>query len=68
MRVKEKNESLIELGKLCYSVVGMTYAGVILKVLLEDNILDETPLWWGAAVIVIFTILGWILIKRGNVK
>ena len=66
VKEKEKNESLIELGKLSYSMVGMTYAGVILTVLLNFNETDRTPLVWGAIAIVIFTVLGWVLIKRGN--
>jgi hypothetical protein len=61
-----KNDNLIELGKFFYTLAGMTYAGVILTVLMnfDDGRLDI--LMWGSVALVLLTILAWKLVKLGN--
>jgi len=54
-----KNDNLIELGKFFYTLAGMTYAGVILTVLMnfDDGRIDI--LMWGSFALVLLTILAW---------
>ena len=65
---REKNECLFELGKYCYDLSKLTFAGVVLVDsfhLSEENTLDLIS---GSIVMFSLLILGMILIKRGSKK
>ena len=65
---KGKNEFLFELGKYCYDLSKLTFAGVVLVNafhLSEENTMDLVA---GASVMVGLLVLGMILIKRGTNK
>jgi len=65
---KEKDENLIQLGKFFYSLAGMTYAGAVLTFIVDlDN--GNTPALLTALVsLVALASVGWIFVKRGNIK
>ena len=63
---KEKNEFLFELGKYCYDLSKLTFAGVVLVNafhLSKENTLDLVS---GSIVMLNLLILGMILVKRGT--
>ena len=64
----EKNDNLIQLGKFFYSLAGMTYAGVVLTVLIDFREYKVETLYWGIFATVLFVILAWHLVKIGNIK
>ena len=64
----EKNDNLIQLGKFFYSLAGMTYAGVVLTVLIDYYDYKIGTLVYGSLATVLLTVLAWIFIKRGNLK
>ena len=64
----DKNSFLFELGKYCYDLSKLTFAGVVLVNafhLSEENTIDLAA---GAFVMVVLLVLGMILIKRGTKK
>ena len=66
MKEKEKNESLIELGKYFYNLSGLVFGGVILTILLDFKE-DKVPLLFAGLIAMVLTAMaGWVLIKRGN--
>lgn len=67
-RPKEKNDSTIQLGKFFYSLAGMTYAGVILAVMMDFEVEKVNTLCWGTIATILLAVLGWYLVKIGNVK
>ena len=63
---KEKNEFLFELGKYCYDLSKLTFAGVVLVDafhLSKENTLDLVS---GSIVMISLLMLGMILVKRGT--
>ena len=66
--MKEKDDNLIQLGKFFYSLAGMTYAGVILTVLIDFDVNRVEALYWGTLAMALLTILAWKLVKLGNIK
>ena len=64
----EKNDNLIQLGKFFYSLAGMTYAGVVLAVLMDYRYYKAMTLYWGAVAMIVLSVSAWILIKIGNNK
>ena len=66
VRGKEKNENLIQLGKFFYSLAGMTYAGVILTVMMDSGYHDGHELFLGFLTTIGFAFLGWILHDMGT--
>lgn len=68
VREKEKNESLIELGKLCYSTAQLIFGSSVLNYILDFNSEKVPTLIGGLVVMLFFIYLGWGFIKRGNIK
>lgn len=66
VKVKEKNDNLIQLGKFFYSLAGMTYAGIILAVLIDFETQKVMTLYWGAVATILLAVLAWELVKVGN--
>jgi hypothetical protein len=46
----------------------MTYAGVILTVLIDFDVNRVEALYWGTLAMALLTILAWKLVKLGNIK
>lgn len=66
--VKEKDESLILLGKFFYSLSGITCAGIVLVILNDFDVNKVEILSWATIAMMLLAILGWLLVKRGNIK
>lgn len=64
----EKDDNLIQLGKFFYSLAGMTYAGIVLTVLIDYDDYKVRTLAYGSLATVLLAVLAWILVKRGNIK
>ena len=67
-REKEKNESLIELGKLCYSTAQLIFGSSVLNFILDFTEDRLTALIVGVLSTAFLIFLGWGFIKRGNIK
>ena len=67
-RTMEKDDNLIQLGKFFYTLAGMTYAGVVITVLIDYNDDKVGTLAFGTLATVLLAVLAWILVKRGNIK
>ena len=63
---REKNESLFELGKYCYDLSKLTFAGVVLVDVFHPSRENTSDLIEGTVVMIGLFILGMILIKRGT--
>ena len=68
IKVKEKNEDLIQLGKFFYSLAGMTYAGAILTIIIGKEYYNSTEILWSVLLFFALTMLAWITVRRGNIK
>ena len=68
VRVKEKNENLIQLGKFFYSLAGMTYAGAVLTFIIDLNEDNTSALLVALVSLVLLAYVGWLFVKRGNIK
>ena len=68
VREKEKNESLIELGKLCYSTAQLIFGTSVLNYILDFTEDRLTALIAGVLSTSFLIFLGWGFIKRGNIK
>ena len=65
---KERNESLVELGRFFYDLGKLVFGSDVLTILLNYDDYKSDLLIVGIVVMVLCFILGWILIKRGNKK
>lgn len=68
IKVKEKNDDLIQLGKFFYSLAGMTYAGAILTIIIGKEYYNSTEILWSVLLFLALTMLAWITVRRGNIK
>ena len=68
IKVKEKNDDLIQLGKFFYSLAGMTYAGAILTIIIGKEYYNSTEILWSVLLFFALTMLAWITVRRGNIK
>ena len=64
----EKDDNLIQLGKFFYSLAGMTYAGVVLAVLMDYREYKAVMLYLGTLAMIVLSVSAWTLIKIGNTK
>lgn len=65
---KEKNDNLIQLGKFFYSLAGMTYAGAVLTFVVNFNRANTNALLMASLGMVVLASVGWLIVKRGNIK
>ena len=65
---KEKNDFLFELGKYCYDLSKLTFAGVVLVDAFHLSMENTLDLVSGSIVMISLLILGMILVKRGTKK
>ena len=68
VKEKEKNENQIQLGKFFYSIAGMTYAGSVLALVMEHESYKADDLIKGILATLLFGVIGWYLVKAGNIK
>ena len=68
VKVKEKNDNLIQLGKFFYSLAGMTYAGAVLTIIIGRDFYNSTEIIWSVVLFFVLIVLAWITVKRGNIK
>lgn len=66
--VKEKDASLIELGKYFYTLSQLVFGGVVLSVLLDFSDRKFLALILGLMAVIAFALMGWVLVKSGNIK
>ena len=64
---REKNEPMIQLGKFFFNLAQLVFGGIILTYLLEDKQDKALIMLLAVSAIILFLILGWLLIKRGNI-
>ena len=67
-REKEKDENLIELGKFFYTLASLVFGGAILAVLLDYQDRKFPVLVSSILFMIILVLMGWTLIRRGNIK
>jgi hypothetical protein len=67
-RPMEKDPNLIELGKLFYTLASLVFGGAILTVLLDYEDRKFPILVSSILFMVILVLVGWTLIRRGNIK
>lgn len=65
---KTKDDNKIQLGKFFYSLSGLTYAGAVLGVGMNFELEKAVTLASGMLLTVILAVIGWTLVKRGNIK
>jgi hypothetical protein len=65
---KTKDENLIELGKFFYTLASLVFGGAILAVLLDYQDRKFPVLVSSILFMVILVLIGWTLIRRGNIK
>lgn len=65
---KEKNESLIQLGKFFYTLAVTTYAGAVLTFVVDYDEDKLLVLFVGSVAFLWMVWMAWLLIKRGNIK
>ena len=68
LKVKEKDENLIQLGKFFYTLSSMTYAGTVLTFVFDEEERSVAELSWSTALFVTLALIGWTIHKIGNIK
>jgi hypothetical protein len=61
-------QQMVELGKFFYDLAKLVFGAVILTGFIDFKLEKIPSIVEGVAVIVVFDIAGWLLIKRGNLK
>lgn len=67
IHTREKNEPMIQLGKFFFNLAQLVFGGIILTYLLEDKQDKAIIMLLAISAIILFLILGWLLVKRGNI-
>ena len=67
-QTKEKDTNFIELGKYFYTLSHLVFGGVVIAILLDFSDRKFLMLIYGALAVVTFAIMGWFLIRKGNIK
>lgn len=67
-RPKEKDSNLIELGKYFYTLSHLVFGGVVLVILLDFSDRKLLALVYGLLAVAMFAVMGWSLIRKGNLK
>ena len=65
---KENRQQMVELGKFFYDLAKLVFGAVILTGFIDFRLEKIPAIAEGIAVIVVFDIAGWLLIKRGNFR
>ena len=58
---------MIQLGKFFFNLAQLVFGGIILTYLLEDKQDKAIIMLLAISAIILFLILGWLLVKRGNI-
>lgn len=67
VKPKEKDEAMIQLGKFFFNLAQLVFGGVILTNIFEMEYGTSDKIFVASIAILLFVVLGWILIKRGNI-